>query len=417
MAGHRVGLPLVMVASAAAAGAATVALRPRRGLIAAAPVNATAYFSASELDRARAYARPRRLLALADLAVTGGALAAAALRRPPAAAAALDRAAERPLAGAAAAGAALSLGLTAITLPLGVASERHARRFGLSTQRWGGWTADLLKSSAIGSAFSGAGATALVALARRFPGRWWLPGSTGALAVGTLFAFAAPVLLDPIFNRYTPLPDGPLRSEILELAARAGVHVGEVYHVDASRRTTAANAYVGGLGRTKRVVLFDTLLESFAPEEVRSVVAHELAHVKHRDVIRTLAWLAVAAPAATLAVERLSERVEPHADGPALIPAVALASAAVSSWMGVAGSALSRRVEARADAFALRLTRDADAFIAVERRLTTQNLADPQPPAWLHALLATHPTATERIGYAIAWSADGERSERGRDAG
>src|SRR5947209_10364034 len=310
MTGHRVRLPLVLAASAAAAGAATVALRPRRGLIAAAPVNATAYFSASDIERARAFQRPRRALALADLAVTGGALATVTLRRPPAISSALARAASRPLAGSAATAAGLSLVLSGLSLPARIVSERHARKFGLSTQSWGPWTADLLKASAIGTSFAGAGGALFAALVRRFPRRWWLPGSTGALAVGTLFTFAAPVLLDPIFNRYTPLPDDELRSEVVALAERAGVDVGEVYRVDASRRTTAANAYVGGLGKTKRVVLYDTLIERFSRAEIRSVVAHELAHVKHRDVMRSLLWLAVVGPLAALGVERLARRIQ-----------------------------------------------------------------------------------------------------------
>src|SRR5437588_12520343 len=124
MNGHRLGLPLVLAGSAAAAGAATVVLRPRRGLIAAAPVNATAYFSASEIERARAFQRPRRALALADLAVTGAALTTTALRRPAPIRAALERAATSPLAGGAATSAAHSLGLALLGLPFRVLAAR-----------------------------------------------------------------------------------------------------------------------------------------------------------------------------------------------------------------------------------------------------------------------------------------------------
>src|SRR5437660_296322 len=99
----------------------------------------------------------------------------------------------------------------------------------LSTRRWSPWSADLLKASGIGTLLSAAGAAATVALVRRFPGRWWIPAGLGASGLGTVFTFAAPVLLDPIFNHYTPLPDGELRSEVIELADRAGVKVREVY--------------------------------------------------------------------------------------------------------------------------------------------------------------------------------------------
>src|SRR5205085_6559223 len=128
----------------------------------------------------------------------------------------------------------------------------------------------------------------------------------GTVVVGTIFTALAPVVLDPVFNDFTPLPEGETRSDVLDLAYAAGVRVGEVYSVDASRRTTAANAYVTGLGPTKRVVLFDTLLDRYSRDEVRLVVAHELAHVRHRDVQRSVLYAAIVAPAAALAVQRLS---------------------------------------------------------------------------------------------------------------
>ena len=99
-------------------------------------------------------------------------------------------------------------------------------------------------------------------------------------------------MLDPLFNKFTPLPAGELRRDVLALADEAGVDVGQVYEMDASRRTTAANAYVGGIGQTKRVVLYDTLLRDFTPAETRLVVAHELGHVHHRDLRNGLIWLA-----------------------------------------------------------------------------------------------------------------------------
>jgi STE24 endopeptidase len=191
--------------------------------------------------------------------------------------------------------------------------------------------------------------------------------------------------------------------------------VGEVYRVDASRRTTAANAYVNGIGHTKRVVLYDTLIDGFPPDQVRSVVAHELGHQAHDDIWRGLAWLAIVAPAGTFLAQALAERLgarrglaDPSArPGPAALPALALSLALVSFALGSAGNALSRRVEASADAFALHETRDPAAFIALERRLAVVNLADPDPPKLLQVLFGTHPTTVERIGFGEAW-------ERGR---
>jgi STE24 endopeptidase len=190
---------------------------------------------------------------------------------------------------------------------------------------------------------------------------------------------------------------------VLDLAARARVRVGSVLTVDASRRTTAANAYVTGLGPTKRVVLFDTLLEHFSRDEVRLVIAHELAHVRERDVLRGLAFAAATAPAGALAVARLADRLAPAPGGRAA--ALALAASIVGTPVGLLSRGLSRRIEARADTFALELTDAPDASIAFERRIALRNLADPDPPAWVRALLGTHPSVVERIGIAEAYAA------------
>jgi STE24 endopeptidase len=214
-----------------------------------------------------------------------------------------------------------------------------------------------------------------------------------------------PVVLDPIFNRFTPLPEGTTRSDVLDLARRAGVEVGDVFEVDASRRTTAGNAYVNGLGRTKRVVLFDTLLRDFERDEVRLVVAHELGHVRHDDVRRSLAMLALLAPAAMLAIALVAEELQPEGEppGPAALPAVALAATLVGFPVRAVANQLSRRVEKRTDEFALDLTGAPEPFIGFEKRITVQNVMEPDPPRWAEMLFGTHPTTLERIGAAIAF--------------
>ena len=367
-----------------------------------APVDAEGYFSEEEIDRARRYQRPRRALGLLALGVEGGALALVTMRPPRA----LQKAESRPIAGAAAVGAGLSAGLTALGLPLNAVNHRRAVDAGISVQSWGGWLGDVGKATAIETGMAAAGSAGAMLVIRRYPDSWWAPVSASAMALSALLVALQPVLLDPVFNKFTPLEKGELRSEVLELAGRAGVDVGEVYRVDASRRTTAANAYVNGLGRTKRVVLFDTLLRDFPPAEVSSVVAHELSHVKHRDVPRFLAWMGIAAPAAAHLVQRLAERLAGDTrNGPAMLPALALSAGMVSFFGGVAGTALSRRVEVRADVFSLDLAGDPDAFISLERRLAIKALADPKPPALLQKLFGTHPPTVDRIGLALAWAA------------
>ena len=405
---------------AVAAGAATLILRPRSGLIEPAAVEASAYFSAEQLDAARDFRGLQRALGLAEIGLSAAALALLALWPPRPVRAAFEWAGRRPLLGAAAAGATISLALTVVTLPLGLWRHERAVDVGLSTQDLGAWLADVARAGGIGALFAGVGATLAIALIRRFPRHWWAPGAVCVVAIGVVLVYLSPIVLDPLFNRFTPLPRGELRSEVLALADRAGVEVGEVYRVDASRRTTGANAYVGGLGHTKRVVLYDNLIEDYPRPEVTSVVAHELAHVKHRDVLRGLAWLALVAPAALWLVALLTERIAARGAraggagagvaaaangraGPGLLPALALSLALVSLAVESAGNVLSRRVEARADAFALELTRDPQAFIALERRLAVTNISEPDPPALYHDVFGTHPTTLERLGYGVSY--------------
>jgi STE24 endopeptidase len=370
-----------VMAAVTAAEAAAMLLRPRTGPADPAPVNAASYFSTAEIDLARAFRRPQFRLFGAMLAVQGAVLGAL-MRRPPQLA-------------PAASGAVLATALSVAPLPLVAISRRRAIAVGLVTQSWGGWAADVGKSLAIGAvegAVAGAGVTALV---RRLPRSWWLAGSGVAVGVSAGFAYAGPVVLAPIFNRFTELPDGPVRSDVLELAARAGVDVGRILEVDGSRRSTMANAYVTGLGPTKRVVLYDTLLRDFTRAETRLVVAHELAHVRHRDVPRGLLFLAIVAPPAAYAVAQLA--------GPRpSLPALLAAAAAVSAPIGIVGNGLSRAIERRCDAEAVQATGDGGAFVEFHRRIALKNLADPDPARWKQLLLGTHPTTVERIALALA---------------
>jgi STE24 endopeptidase len=377
-------------------------LRPRTGAVTPASASAGDYFTPQQLDRAHDYRAPQRLIVLASLALEGGVLVLLVAKPP----AALARTGRRPLAGAAAAGAALSIGFTLISLPLSALSEQRSRDAGLSTQSWGPWTGDRAKATAISAAMSAGGAVLAVGLIRRSPRRWWLPGSVALVGLSALLAFASPVVIDPLFNKFEPLPEGKLRGEVLDLARQANVDVGEVYRVDASRRTTATNAYVWGIGTTKRVVLYDTLIRDYPEDQVRSVVAHELSHVVRKDVPRGLLWLAIVAPAGTLLVKELAERLNRGRPlgTPAALPALALSIGLVSFVLGSGGNLLSRRVEARADTFALDLTKDPAAFVGLTRSLAVTNLADPSTPRIFQVLFGTHPTTMQRIGAGLAWA-------------
>jgi STE24 endopeptidase len=314
----------------------------------------------------------------------------------------LARLERRPLLGGAAAGAGISLVLVVTGLPVSAWMRARALDVGLATQSWPDWAVDVVKAAAIGAVTAAVGGLIAMALVRRFPRRWWAPAALLVMVYGVVTIWLYPIVIDPVFNRFDRLPQGKLRSEVLQLADRAGVDVGEVYRVDASRRTSAANAYVIGLGHSKRVVLYDNLIDDFSPGEVRTVVAHELGHQKHDDLLRGLAWLAIVAPAGTFLAQALAERIGPRRLGtPAALPAIALAIAVVSLGVGCASNVLSRKVEASADTFALRLTRDPEDFIGFQRRISVQNVGDPEPPGWYQTLFGTHPTTVERIGAGV----------------
>src|SRR3954471_2485620 len=215
----------------------------------------------------------------------------------------------RPVLAGAATAATVAVVAGLAPLPLALVARERAKDVGLVTQDLAGFAGDVVKSEAITAIFAAAGGAVLVLAMRRFGRRWWIPGTVAVVAFAVISVYAGPVVLDPLFNKFTPLPRGQLRTEVLDLAKRAGVDVGQVYEMDASRRTTAANAYVNGLGRTKRVVLYDTLVNDFTPAETRLVVAHELGHVHYRDVPRGLLWLLIVTPFGMWAVAVLAERL------------------------------------------------------------------------------------------------------------
>jgi STE24 endopeptidase len=397
-------LPVAIAVAVAAAAVATLLLRPRSGLIEPAPIDLKQYFTAAQLQRAEDFRSLQRVLGLAGLGVGIGALGVLVWRPPRRL---LGRLEPRPLLGGAAVGAGISLVLVVVALPLRAWMRQRSLDVGLSTQSWPDWAVDVVKGAGIGAVTAAIGGLVAVALVRRFPRTWWAPAAVLVVAYGVVTIWLYPIVIDPVFNKFEKLPNGQLRSDVLQLADRAGVDVGEVYRVDASRRTSAANAYVVGLGHSKRVVLYDNLIDGFPRGEVRVVVAHELGHQKHNDLLRGLAWLALVAPAGTFLVQALAERLGRRELGtPAGLPAIALAVALVGLGLGIASNALSRPVEASADSFALDLTHDPTDFVRFERRISLLNISDPDPPWLFHTLFGTHPTDKQRIGFGKAFRAE-----------
>jgi len=306
-----------------------------------------------------------------------------------------------------------TLALTALgrlaTLPLSARSELVLREYGLSTQTWSSWLLDVAKGVLVGAALTALALVALVALARRTR-RWWAWGALATAGLVVAGSFAYPLVVEPVFNRFTPLPAGELRDDLLALAERDGVAVQEVLVADASRRTTALNAYVSGFGSSRRIVVYDTLVEQAAPAEVALVVAHELGHAEERDVlVGTLlgalgAAAAVCALAVVLSWTPLLRRS--GADGmadPRVLPLVLALIAVTTLLVAPASNLVSRRIEARADVHALDLTRDPSTFIATQQRLALSNLSDLDPHPLAYAFFATHPGVTERLALAREW--------------
>ena len=269
----------------------------------------------------------------------------------------------------------------------------HERQWGLTTQTRGGWAVDVLKGFAVGAVLSTVLFLGFVALARATEHWVWLAAPLAGLAV-VFLTFIAPVVLEPIFNRFEPLPDEALADDLRALSVRAGVPVRDVLVADASRRTTKSNAYVSGFGATRRVVVYDTLLRRAEPAELRAVLAHELAHRKHRDV---LAFSVIAVVAAMLTVLLLRAVLGDDARDPRSFPLILFVLTLLQPPLVAVVAAISRRWEYRADRFALRVTRDLRALEAAFRGLVAANVADLEPPRLVYYLRYTHPTVPERL--------------------
>jgi STE24 endopeptidase len=303
----------------------------------------------------------------------------------------------------------LTVGLsTLVRLPLTVwLGLLHERRFGFSRESTSAFALDRLKGVTIGAVLTGLALAGLVLSARGFPSAWPLVAGAGAALLVVLLSFVAPIVLEPVFNRFRPLEDSGLRDAILRLADRAGVPVREVLVADASRRTTKLNAYVSGLGATRRVVLYDTLVEKASEPEVLTVVAHELGHRRFRHVAYGTA-IAMAGAAtyvvvlwALLSSQSVLDAIGASGPGDPRIAAFALL---VGSLLGLAAApfqaALSRRWEYACDRFAIEQTGNLGAFEEAFGQLEETNLPDPAPPRLFYLWFFSHPTVPERVAAA-----------------
>ncbi|MDI6908949.1 M48 family metalloprotease [Nocardioides sp.] len=291
-----------------------------------------------------------------------------------------------------------------LTLPFAVLLRRHVLDHGLSHQAWSAFALDLVKNELVGIVATSIVLVILVGCARRWHRAW--PAVAGGL-LGVLVlagSFVYPVVVEPLFNSFSSLEAGPLRTEVLELATRENVPVDDVLVADASRRTTTLNAYVSGFGGTRRVVLYDNLVQDVPRDQALSVVAHELAHARHDDVL-TGSLLGVAGAVfgvglLGLLVGAVGGRRSLTMGDPVVVPLV-LALVALGTVLATpVENGISRRIETRADVDALEVTHDPGAFVGVQRQLALHSLADPTPPAWSQWWFGSHPTTLTRIAIA-----------------
>ena len=364
-------------------------------------------FTVEEVERARAYHHPLYVLWPVRLAIDLAVLAALAFTG-------LGDLVFDPFDGwpwwaQAAVYTAIALGLTVLLLtPMAFwTGYRREHAWGFSTQTVGGWALDRVKGVCIGIVLTGAAMIGLVGFARWFPSWWPLAAAAVGSVLVVLLSFVAPVVLEPLFNRFSPLADEELARSLRELSVRAGVPVEQVLVADASRRTRKQNAYVSGFGRTRRLVVFDTLVDDGDASAVRVVLAHELGHRRAGHILQGTALgvlgtcLVVVLLWAVLQWQGLLDALDVSGPGdPRVVPFVLLFGTVLQVVGLPFGSAVSRRWERQADRIAVELTSDPGGFERMMRRLALANLADLDPPRLVYLTRFSHPTPPERIAAA-----------------
>lgn len=394
----------------------TVTARPERSGAAPAarpshwtrvPADPAEWFDAEEVARGRAYNRPLDRLRRVRF-VLGAAVTIAFI---------VGQAAPRLLDALGVSGWVLQLVVVAVapeatTLVYSPWFDAHRelvydKRWGQSNQTASGFVADQLKGLAVGLTLTVLLVVPLYAVIRATD-HWWLYGWLIFSGFTVLFGVFYPVLIAPLFNTFAPLEDERLKARVLEVAERAGLDIDGVLVADASRRSRAGNAYVAGLGRTRRVVLFDTILE-WPPEQVEQVVAHELGHWRHAHLRRKVPVL-VGAQLVMFVLTWAALRWEPLLDlagvssagDPASLPLFLAVFPLGFVLVGLVSSWLSRVDERQADIHALEVLGDPQAFVGLFRSLAETNKADVDP-GWWKRLTASHPPITERLAMARMW--------------
>ena len=303
----------------------------------------------------------------------------------------------------------LMLGYEVLTAPLAYyGGYVLPHRYGLSTMTLPAWLADLFKGLVLSLILEALAVEVIYLLLATQPQTWWLWTALILLFFTVIMANLAPVLILPIFYKFTPLPEGELTRRLLALAERAHTRVRGVFSMQMSRKTTAANAALMGLGNTRRIVLGDTMLDRYTPDEIEVVLAHELGHHVHHDLwkliisqsILTLGGLYLVNLALHWAVD--TQHYYLRLADPATMPFLLLVTAIFGLVVMPISNGLSRSVEYQADEYALQSTKMVGAFKSAMTRLANQNLADIEPSPLIEFLFHDHPAISKRLKHADA---------------
>jgi STE24 endopeptidase len=287
-------------------------------------------------------------------------------------------------------------------------------RYQLSNQTKRGWLVEQSKGLLLAIPFATLIANVMLEIIERWPKRWWMITTALALPFTVLLSQLAPVLIAPLFNRYEPLKNKQLAERLKTLAANSGINVANVMQMDMSKQTKKANAFFAGMGRTRRIVLADTLLEQFTDDEIEVIVAHEIAHQAHRDLWRFVALGTVFTAALSFAVDRIAGRVISRfgsrigiarMSDVTVLPLLSWLLSLIGLVFAPLQNGYSRVIERRADQYALELTDDVPAFASAMRRLGDLNLSDPNPSTFVKYALYSHPPIAERIAHAERYAA------------
>jgi STE24 endopeptidase len=297
---------------------------------------------------------------------------------------------------------AIVAGWEIVSLPNDWIGYQLSRGYGLSTQGAASWFADKLKALGLMIFLGGAMVEITYLFMRLQPVWWWLIVAGVMLLFSVVLANLAPVLIVPLFFKFSPLEDEELTNRLLNLVRRAGTRVRGVFTIHLSEKTTAANAALMGWGNTRRIVLGDTLASSFTHDETEAVLAHELGHHVHHDIWRAIALQSLTTVAALWLTDLCFDPVQAAGWFGALhdaqnMPTIALLFGVWAAVFSPLTNWASRVAERHADEYALQTATRPRAFVGSMIRLANQNLAEVDPPRWVEVLLYDHPAIQRRI--------------------